>query len=133
MATGSAKSPGAPPVEGPSPVQFELDASHLEEGSYTLVIPIPEEIISLIGRVVINWGGFELRMNALIGHIFVTMGKVPEPRWEFQSFDRRKSLFKSLLTEYTHKMFPNETKTSKGLLTNRVTCIGGETQLLTGT
>ena len=91
-------------------VTAKLDVRHLKAGEYTLLIPVPDEIATEIGRVAIGWGGFEQRMDALIDMIFRCTGNEPIPNWRRLSFRKRKEIFRGLVTAYTDKVFPDETE-----------------------
>jgi hypothetical protein len=68
-----------------------------------------------MSRVIILWGAFELRMDAMVEFLIPVLGKTQPPTWKSLSFDKRKALFKSLTLEYTAKMFPGETETFRKL------------------
>lgn len=90
---------------------------NLKGGQYTLVVPVPESILEKIGRVAIQWGAFELRMDKTIEAILLRLYRI-EPGWENLPFRKRKKLFKDVMTDYTTKLFPHETKTFQAIADN---------------
>jgi hypothetical protein len=91
------------------PITHQFDATHLKAGEFSLVIPLPDELAILIGRIAIGWGGFEQRMDAVIDHMHICLAKTPPDNWRRLAFRRRKTLFKEITKAYTQLMFPNET------------------------
>ncbi len=72
----------------------------LVSGKYTLLIPIPEEIALLIGRVLFQWGAFEVRMNACIEQMLADISEPPEENWSGRSFKKRKAYLKHVAALY---------------------------------
>jgi hypothetical protein len=100
------------PTQGTVRIVWTSDERYMKEGEYSLIVPIPDEIATLIGRIAIVWGAFELRMNAVIEQSIISLRKTDiPPAWKHWSFDKRQRLFKDLLTAVTKIHFPNETKT----------------------
>jgi hypothetical protein len=107
------------PAGGPAEISARLNRDHLRVDQHTLVIPIPDEIAMLMGRIVTLWGGFELRMNALIADLFGKLGRQPEdPMWERRSFDVRRRLFINLTAEYIAMIAPQEVQTFQVIADN---------------
>jgi len=94
---------------------FNLD--HLEVGKSLLVLPIPTEIVALIGRVAVQWGGFEARMDQIIATTLAGCGR-EDVNWRFKSFRARKELFRELMVEYTSTYCPQETSTLLNVAAN---------------
>jgi hypothetical protein len=90
------------------PLTAKFDIRYLKAGEFSLVIPIPDELVTLIGRIAIGWGGFEQRMDAVIENVHASLAKTPPGNWRRWAFRRRKTLFKEITAEYTKIMFPNE-------------------------
>lgn len=59
--------------------------------------------------LVVQWGGFEVRLDAFIEAMFPRLHKTPPANWRRFPFRARKKLFRDLATEYTTQLFPNET------------------------
>ena len=93
-----------------------FDVTYLKDGEYTLIIPVPDQIADLIGRVVILWGGFELRMDLLIVDILRALRRKEPKGWRRRSFSQRKCLFKEIMDEYAKSMFPAETVTFRRII-----------------
>ena len=74
-------------------VKLKFRADTLVRGRYTFIIPFDEGCAELIGEIVIYWGAFEVRMDALMAHIFDISGKRPNPKWRKQPFGDAKSYF----------------------------------------
>jgi|SRR5579859_452977 len=96
---------------GPVNISAKMDVRFLRAGEHTLLVPVPDDIALLLARVIISWGAFELRMDAVIGAFLTSLRKPEPPRWRFLSFDQRKRLFKDLAIEYTTAVAPHETDT----------------------
>ena len=93
-------------------MRFPVD--HFKDGEYTLVIPLPGELLSLIGAIAVQWGAFELRMDAMIEMIIPRLHKKISG-WKKDPFVKRKKLFHKLMEEYTSQLFPDETEVFKAI------------------
>ncbi|HKT14660.1 MAG TPA: hypothetical protein VJR87_04560 [Allosphingosinicella sp.] len=78
----------------------ELDARYLKNGLVTLIIPMRPKLAELIGFIVAQWGGFEVRMDAFIDGFHKAMRKDPPENWKRLPFRKRKELFKATYREY---------------------------------
>jgi len=87
-----------------------LDLRYLRAGEHTLILPVPKEIIELVGFVVMQWGAFEQRVDALIAHVGHGMSFPLPDNWRRLSFKKRRKIFKTLMAKYTAQMFPNESR-----------------------
>lgn len=96
-------------------INFALDARYLRDGEHTLIIPLSNEVATLIGLIAIHWGGFEQRMDGLIDALFPRLNKSPPDNWRRLNFKRRRKLFKEVATEYTRTLFPAETEVLHGI------------------
>lgn len=81
-------------------VEFSLEHAYLKEGCHTLVIPIEPKLLELIGYIAVQWGHFEVVMNALINAFHVRMQRNPPERWQRLGFKRRKELFLNIMDHY---------------------------------
>lgn len=91
-------------------IKFSFRHEHLKKGHHTFLLPLEPEVENLVGKVVIYWGAFELRMDTVTDSVTAVMGKHATPLpsgWRRQPFVKRKALFKSVLTGYTRLMFPD--------------------------
>ncbi len=88
----------------------KIPVSHFKPGEYTLVVPLPDKLLTLIGLIVVQWGAFELRMDASIEMVIPRLHK-NIGSWRKKPFKQRKKLFKKLMSEYTQSMFPKESET----------------------
>ncbi|MEV4933931.1 hypothetical protein [Sphingobium sp. LSP13-1-1.1] len=77
-----------------------LAVPYLRDGLATLLIPIPSVLTELIGRIVVQWGAFELRMDALVQGTSTALQREPDERWQRLPFKKRKTLFRELMREY---------------------------------
>ena len=91
--------------------KFVLNQDYLRDGEHTLVIPVPDEISILVGKIAVGWGGFEIRMDKTIEAILIRLGQKGPQSWQRMNFKRRRKLFKDTLANYTKQLFPNETET----------------------
>jgi len=91
-------------------LKLNVPIETLVPGRHTFIVPFDEGCAELIGEIVIYWGAFEVRMDALMSHVFDITGKRPNPNWRKQPFGERKKLFRKLMREYTSRMFPSLTK-----------------------
>jgi len=90
-------------------VKLKFRTDTLVRGRHTFIIPFDDGCAERIGEIVIYWGAFEVRMDALITHIFQVSGKNPNPKWRKLPFGERKKLFRKVIDEYTALMFPHMT------------------------
>ena len=104
-------------VPGTVSIAARFNVTFLKDGEYTLIIPIPDAIADLIGRIVILWGGFELRMDLLIAFLLKALDRSEPKGWKRRPFNQRKGFFKELTATYTAKLFPSETVTFERLVT----------------
>jgi hypothetical protein len=70
------------------------------------LLPLDPDVEVLIGKVVVYWGAFEIRMDTLIAELSKGMGERLEVGWKRQQFVKRKAIFKSLIVKYAKQMFP---------------------------
>lgn len=87
---------GAPVLD----VQFSLEHAYLKEGCHTLVIPIENKLLELIGNIAVQWGHYEVIMNALIEAFHVRLCREPPQRWQRLGFKKRKELFRDIMGDY---------------------------------
>lgn len=78
----------------------ELDTRYLKNGLVTLIIPMRPKLAEFIGFIVAQWGGFEVRMDALIDGFHKGLKKDPPENWNRLPFKKRKELFKTTYREY---------------------------------
>jgi hypothetical protein len=119
MSGADDKAPATAPG-GAVPVSMRFDVRYLKDGEHTLVIPISDAVADLMGRIVILWGGFELRMDLVIAFMLKTLGREEPKGWKRRSFSQRKELFQELMATYTTKLFPSESATFERLVTEAI-------------
>lgn len=97
---------------GPVNVSFteRLDIRFLKSGQHSLIIPIPDDLVALIGHVAVQWGAFDYRLNVITEHFIKLLRKKPPRGWRKQPFVKRKKLFKDVSQEYTAQMFPDSSQ-----------------------
>ena len=81
-------------------VQFSLEHAYLKEGCHTLVIPIEPKLLELIGYIAVQWGHYEVIINALIEAFHVRMYRQPPEKWQRFGFRKRKELFLGIMSDY---------------------------------
>ena len=52
-----------------------FDVGYLEAGKTLLIIPLPDEVVMLVGRVVVAWGGFEARFDQAIESVLKALNR----------------------------------------------------------
>jgi hypothetical protein len=82
----------------------------LIKGKHTFMMALDDEIMVMLGKIVVYWGAFEVRMDSLIETISDRMRRPSPPGWRRMSFKKRKELFRDTMREYTKSMFPILTK-----------------------
>jgi hypothetical protein len=82
-----------------SSVDGSFKISYLKEGDHIAILPIPNDLLRLIGLVVAHWGLFETLLDTLIDG-FITAIKKDIPGWRRLGFTKRKELFKTLVDEW---------------------------------
>lgn len=87
-----------------------LNITYLSPVENTLVIPIPLEAATAIGEIVVLWGGFEQRMDAILEWVFAFRGVHPPEKWRREPFKKRKKIFRQQMIECCRLMFPQEEK-----------------------
>jgi|SRR5665213_806424 len=82
-----------------------FNISYLKEGENVVLLPMPNNILRLIGQVVIYWGLFEVQLDSLIASALAAV-KRDEPGWNRQGFAKRKKLFVDLVKTDLEPNFP---------------------------
>lgn len=73
----------------------------LKEGLSITMLPIPDDLLRLIGLVVAYWGNFEVRFDkAIEAALKVASAGKQVNDWQRLGFKKRKELFKKLIHEY---------------------------------
>ena len=91
--------------ENKSAVTAAFNITYLKEGSHIAYLPIPDNLLRLVGLVAAHWGTFEVELNKLIDAIFRALGR-DEPGWQRLGFSRRKKLFVDLVKQNLEGTFP---------------------------
>jgi hypothetical protein len=91
--------------ENKSTVTASFNIKYLKDGSHIVYLPIPDDLLRLIGLVAAHWGTFEVELNKLIAALLSAISRV-EPGWERFGFKRRKTLFAELVKENLAITFP---------------------------
>ncbi len=86
----------------------QFNTVHMAAGKHLLVIPLPDEVAVLMGRIAVQWGAFEERMDMIVGTTLAGYGR-DEKGWKQRSFRKRSKLYKDLMVEYSTTYCPNET------------------------
>ncbi len=93
------------PDENKSVAAASFNIEYLREGGSIVSLPIPDNLLRLIGLVAAHWGVFESQLDTSIAALLVVIG-TKEDDWKRLGFSKRKECFVSLVRSHLEIKLP---------------------------
>jgi hypothetical protein len=90
--------PKSPKVAQKYPVTASFNITYLEDGLRIALLPVPDDLLKLVGSVIAYWGQFEFHFSAAVGALLKHAGR-EEPGWDRLGFRKRRVLLRTLVKE----------------------------------